>query len=103
MMLKLLALFAANPYSINAKDIGADSNTQNIGQALTNVTKIGMSVIGGLAIIFLIVGGIQMVLSTGDAKRVQQARETLIYATVGLVLAISAYALVTFFSSFAGK
>jgi threonine/homoserine/homoserine lactone efflux protein len=63
---------------------------------LGNITQLAMGILGGLAIIFLIYGGIQMAYSRGNAKNVERARETILYAAVGLALAISAYAIVGF-------
>jgi len=57
-----------------------------------------MSIIGGLAMIFIIVGGIQMALSAGNSKRVAQARETILYSCVGLAVAIGALAITEFIS-----
>ena len=60
------------------------------------MTQLAMSVMGSLAVIFIIVGGIQMAASAGDPKRFQRGRETVLYACVGLAIAISALAIVTF-------
>jgi high-affinity Fe2+/Pb2+ permease len=42
----------------------------------------------------IIFGGIRYTTSTGDKTRVDNAKNTIIYAVVGLVVAIVAYALV---------
>jgi hypothetical protein len=39
---------------------------------------------------------LQLVLSQGDPKSAAQARQTIIYAVIGLVVAISAEVIVTF-------
>jgi threonine/homoserine/homoserine lactone efflux protein len=87
---------AANPYNITADQINLPKSTTNVGQILGNITQLAMGILGGLAIIFLIYGGIQMAYSRGNAKNVERARETILYAAVGLALAISAYAIVGF-------
>jgi len=53
---------------------------------------------GGLAIIFIMVGSIQMITSGGSPARIKQGRETLIYAVVGLIVSIGAAAVVNFIS-----
>jgi hypothetical protein len=96
MLWQQLLRIAANPYNISANQIGLPTSTTSLGQGITNAVALIMSIIGGLALIFIIVGGIQMAISAGNAKRVAQARETIIYACVGLVIAIGGYAIAEF-------
>ena len=56
----------------------------------TMAINIMLFVIGILSVIMLIYGGIRYVLSSGDAKN------TIMYAIIGLVIAILAYAIVNF-------
>jgi hypothetical protein len=51
-------------------------------------------IVGILAIIFLIFGGIRYVISGGDKSKVDAAKNTILYAIVGLVVAILGYAVV---------
>ena len=51
-------------------------------------------VVGILAIVMLIFGGIRYVISGGDAGRVKDAKNTILYAIVGLIVAILGYAIV---------
>ena len=57
-----------------------------IGLALNVLTII----VGGLAVAFLVVGGIKYVTSGGDEKKVASAKNTILYAIIGLVVAIAA-------------
>jgi hypothetical protein len=89
----------ANAFGIKATDIGLPTGTQDLGQAFSNTTNLLIYLIGGLSIIFIIVGGLQMVLSNGDPKRFAQGRETIIYAAVGVAVAIASYAIVGLITS----
>ena len=51
-------------------------------------------VVGILAVIMIIYGGIRYVTAHGDKTQVASAKDTVVYAVVGLVVAIVAYALV---------
>ncbi|HSX41093.1 MAG TPA: pilin [Candidatus Saccharimonadales bacterium] len=51
---------------------------------------------GAIAVLILIIGGIRYVTSTGDASRIKQAKDTILYAIVGLVVVLLAYAIVNF-------
>jgi nitrate/nitrite transporter NarK len=60
------------------------------------VINIILYIIGIIAVIMLIVGGIQYATSSGDEKRVTKAKNTIIYALLGLAIAILAWTLVNF-------
>lgn len=53
-------------------------------------------VIGVIAVIIIIISGIRMTLSSGDAGKVNQARDGIIYSAVGLIIAVLAQAIVRF-------
>jgi hypothetical protein len=65
---------------------------------LANAIQIGIALAGALAVIMIVVGGIQYTISAGDSKRVATAKSTLTYAIGGLVLCMAAYAIVQFIS-----
>ncbi|GAC1369610.1 MAG: hypothetical protein NVSMB39_1610 [Candidatus Saccharimonadales bacterium] len=93
----MFKFFFGSPYNISCGDIGNCSNkTPTLDVAFTNAAHLIIGVIGSLAIIFIIYAGIQFALSNGNAKTVQAAKATLTYAVIGLVLALSAYAIVSY-------
>ncbi len=53
-------------------------------------------IIGVAAVVMIIIGGFTMILSSGDSNNVNSARNTILYAIVGLVIAISGQLIVTF-------
>jgi hypothetical protein len=55
--------------------------------------------VGAVAVIMLIVGGLLYVTSNGDSKRVEGAKNTILYAIVGIVVAVLAFAAVNFIIS----
>lgn len=60
------------------------------------VTNILIFIIGAIAVIMLIVGGIRYVLSQGDQGAVTSAKNTILYAVIGIVVALLAYGAVSF-------
>ncbi|MBW4061191.1 hypothetical protein HJC99_01295 [Candidatus Saccharibacteria bacterium] len=52
--------------------------------------------VGAIAVLFLIIGGLRYVISNGDPKSVTAAKDTILYAIVGIVVAILSYAAVAF-------
>lgn len=63
---------------------------------LASVIKLLSILIGVISIIMIIIGGLRFVLSSGDPNNVNGARNTIIYALVGLVVAISGQAIIAF-------
>ena len=53
-------------------------------------------ILGAVSVLIIIVGGVLYVVSGGDAASVKKAKDTIMYAVVGLVVAILAYAIVNF-------
>ena|ERR1019366_7643065 len=52
--------------------------------------------VGAISVIYLIIGGLRYVVSNGDSKAVTAAKDTILYAIVGVVIAIISFALVQF-------
>src|SRR6266536_2075038 len=52
--------------------------------------------VGAVAVIFLIIGGLRYVISNGDSKAVEAAKNTILYAIIGIVVAVISFALVSF-------
>ena len=60
------------------------------------VTNAALFLIGAISVLMLIYGGIRYTVSGGDTKQVTDAKNTILYAVVGIVVAIMAYAIVNF-------
>lgn len=63
---------------------------------ITKIANIIAIVVGIAAVIVIIVAGIQYMVSTGDPTKVNNAKNAIIYAIVGLVIAVVARTLVVF-------
>lgn len=64
--------------------------------AFRQITNTILYIVGVIAVIMLIIGGIRYVVSGGDAKKVTDAKNTVLYAIIGLVIAVFSYAIVNF-------
>jgi hypothetical protein len=63
---------------------------------VSTIINVLLFVVGILSVVMLIYGGIKYSISAGDAAKVTSAKNTIMYAIVGLVVAILAYAIVNF-------
>ncbi len=61
-----------------------------------NIINAVLYVVGILAVVMVIIGGVQYTTSGGDSAAVTKAKNTILYGIVGLVIAILAYAIVNF-------
>ena len=84
---------AAEQAKQGAQDIN-DGNPTDLPAFLKSVVNILLYIIGAVAVIMIIVGGIRYVTSNGDQGAVSGAKNTILYAVVGLVVAIMAFAIV---------
>ncbi len=60
------------------------------------ISSILLFIVGAIAVIMIVIGGLRYVISGGDASQVQAAKNTILYALVGIIVAILAYAAVNF-------
>ena len=84
------------------------NNTNQFGTAdlpttISNIVKIFMYAVGVISVIMMIFGGFQYVTSSGDQAKVTKAKNTILYGIVGLVIAVLAYAIVSFVIGQSGR
>lgn len=64
------------------------------GGVITTITNTLLFIVGALAVVMIIVGGLRYVVSGGNATAVSAAKNTILYAIVGLIIAFLAFAAV---------
>jgi len=62
----------------------------------TTAVNIMLFVVGALSVIMIIIGGLRYVISGGNATAVSAAKNTVLYAIVGVVISFLAYAIINF-------
>jgi hypothetical protein len=53
-------------------------------------------VVGAISVIMVVIGGLRYVISGGNSGNVTAAKNTILYAIVGLIISIMAYAIINF-------
>ena len=71
-------------------------SSDDLTKGITTVVNVLLFVLGAVAVIMIIIGGIRYSTSGGDSSQIQSAKNTILYAVVGLIVAILAYAIVRF-------
>lgn len=77
---------------------GVDQATTLFGSAgvFTTVTNIMLFLVGAISVIMVVIGGLRYVISGGNSTNITTAKNTILYAVIGLVISLLAYALVNF-------
>ena len=77
---------------------GVDQPANLFGDAgvFSKISSVLLFIVGAIAVIMIVIGGLRYVISGGDATQVQAAKNTILYALVGIIVAILAYAAVNF-------
>lgn len=74
--------------------IGGCDDGQSLPQIAQTVIDTMLFIVGILAVAMIIFSGIRYITAHGDKGQVENAKNTLIYSIVGLIVAIIAYAIV---------
>jgi hypothetical protein len=115
MMALGVSLFVpASTFAVDNPDCTTDMNIQNgvdctksdtsttptnlfqSGGVFQIVVNVLLFLIGAIAVIMLIYGGIRYTISGGDSKNVTAAKDTILYSIVGIIVAVLAFAIVNF-------
>ena len=75
---------------------------QGLQCLLANVLSIFLTVVGLAAFIMLIVSGFRLLVSGGNTQSVEKARNSVTYAVVGLVVAVSSFVILNLIAEFTG-
>ena len=77
---------------------GEDQQSDLFGESgiFKTITNVLLFIIGAISVIMLIIGGIRYTTSNGDTGAVTTAKNTILYAVIGIIVALLAYALVNF-------
>jgi hypothetical protein len=70
------------------------NSNQEIGPIITTVINVLLFLIGIISVVMIIIGGIMYSTSAGDAGAVTKAKNTVLFAVIGLVIAFLAFAIV---------
>jgi Type IV secretion system pilin len=73
--------------------VGADANLSALVKKIINVLSV---IVGVIAVIMIIIGGLRYITSGGDSGNVSSAKNTIIYAIVGLIIVALAQFIVRF-------
>lgn len=62
----------------------------------TTIINVMLYIIGAVSVLMLVYGGIRYTISGGDTSAVTAAKNTILYAVIGIVVALMSFAIVNF-------
>ena len=77
-------------------DISPEEDGPSLEASIGIIVNILLFLLGAIAVIMIVIGGIRYATSNGDQSAITSAKNTILYAVIGLVVAIMAYAIVNF-------
>ncbi len=96
---RVMASTTPNPAQAGAEAArgnGMPSELVGTDGVFTKITNTVLYAVGIISVVMLIFGGLRYVISGGDSKKVTDAKNTIMYALIGLIISILAYAIVNF-------
>lgn len=82
--------------------LGLTQNDFDVPQATINngtfstILQVVFGIMGGIALIIFMLAGLKYITSRGDPAAVAKAKNTILYAVIGLAVSIFAFTIVTF-------
>jgi len=77
---------------------GSGSNTDAQAK-VKGVLNVVFTLIGIVAVIVMIIGAVYYMISQGEPKKIEKAKNTIMYALIGLIVTLSAFAITNFIIS----
>lgn len=73
---------------------GCGGGGGNLASVIQNILNVVIGLSGIIAVIFIVVGGISFITSSGDAGKIKKAKDTVLYAVIGLIVCALAFVIV---------
>jgi hypothetical protein len=67
---------------------------RTVAGTIKSVGNVLIFLTGAIAVLMIIIGGVRYTLSGGDQGSISSAKNTILYAVIGLIVAVAAYAIV---------
>jgi hypothetical protein len=79
----------------NCRDCG-NCDLNDFAQIAIAISNLILGLVGSLALLFFIYGGIMFLISSGSQERVTQAKQIIVGAVIGIVIVFTSYMIINF-------
>lgn len=73
-----------------------DGGKTDLQVTVKNILNVVFAMVGIIAVIMVIVGGVNFMTSQGDPEKIKRAKNTILYGIIGLIITLLAFAIVSF-------
>lgn len=73
---------------------GCSGTNDQLPSVIQGILNAIIGIAGLVAVIYIIIGGVQYMTSSGDTTKVEKAKKTILYACIGLVICVLSFAIV---------
>ncbi len=87
-------------WSVLAMPVLADTMIENPlpssdpNEIIANIVSVILGVVGAIALMFFVWGGVLMLISGGSPEKTKKGRDTLMWATLGLIIIFGSFGIV---------
>jgi len=78
------------------------ATVQGIGCLLANVLSVTLTVLGIVGFIMILYAGFNMMVMGGNSQATEKSKNTITFAIIGIILALSSFIIINLISSFTG-
>lgn len=82
--------------SANGCDNAGGTNENDFPNLIIGILNSVITISGLVAVVFIIIGGLNLMTSAGDSEKAKKARNTILYAVIGLIICAIAFAIINF-------
>ena len=84
------------PDDVRAAAGCANASVTSVEDVVTNIINGITLALGIVCVVFILYGGVQYMTSAGDPGKLQKAKHTILYACIGLIICVLAFAITNF-------
>ncbi|MBO7657093.1 hypothetical protein J6S55_00360 [Candidatus Saccharibacteria bacterium] len=84
------------PSVLRANGCSSDDDEPELSDIIVNIINGAIGVLSVVIVIFIIVGGVNYMTSAGDPGKIEKAKKTILYAVVGAIICVLAFAITNF-------
>ncbi|NCU37968.1 hypothetical protein EOL96_02825 [Candidatus Saccharibacteria bacterium] len=90
------AVTCTTPADCVKKGLPQTGGNTDLTTIIATIVNTLLFILGAVAVIMIVIGGIKYTTSNGDQTAVTSAKNTILYSVIGLIVALLAYAIVNF-------
>ena len=75
---------------------GCSGGSDDLPDVIVSILNVIIGVAGFISVIWIIIGGVNYMTSSGDPNKTKKARDTILYACIGLIICVLSFAIVNF-------